>query len=220
MQPCRLTRPKVGRRPVAPQARQGETMLPSVSLPIAKPTSPAAAADAEPADEPLEPLRGSHGLRVRPPNQRSPMASAPSDSLATSTAPASSSRAATVALPVDHPVLERRRAPGGRIARIGDQVLGPPGNAVQRTAIMARGDLPIGLRRLLEREVLGERHDALQQRVEPLEPLEIKLRQLGRADLPASDQGRQLDDRQERELFRRVGPADDAASRPASPGSA
>ena len=99
MQPCRLTRPNVGRRPVAPQARQGETMLPRVSLPIAKPTSPAAAAEAEPADDPLEPVRGSHGLRVRPPNQRSPMASAPSDSLATSTAPASSSRAATVALP-------------------------------------------------------------------------------------------------------------------------
>src|SRR5579871_4115146 len=81
MQPCRLTRPNVGRRPVAPQARQGETMLPSVSLPIAKPTSPAAAAEAEPADEPLEPLRGSHGLRVRPPNQRLPCARAPSDSL-------------------------------------------------------------------------------------------------------------------------------------------
>ena len=98
MQPCRLTRPKVGRSPEAPQARQGETMLPRVSLPIAKPTSPAATAEAEPADEPLEPVRGSHGLRVRPPNQWSPIASAPSDSLATSTAPASSSRAATVAL--------------------------------------------------------------------------------------------------------------------------
>ena len=98
MQPCRLTRPNVGRKPDAPQARQGETMLPSVSLPIAKPTNPAATAEAEPADDPLEPVRGSHGLRVRPPNQRSPIASAPNDSLATMTAPASSSRAATVAL--------------------------------------------------------------------------------------------------------------------------
>ena len=97
MQPCRLTRPKVGRRPEAPQARQGETMLPSVSLPIAKPTSPAATAEAEPADEPLDPRRGSHGLRVMPPNHWSPIARAPSVSLATSTAPASSSRAATVA---------------------------------------------------------------------------------------------------------------------------
>ncbi len=97
IQPCRLTRPNVGRRPVAPQARQGETMLPSVSLPIAKPTRPAATAEAEPADDPLDPFRGSHGLRVRPPNQRSPCASAPSVSLASITAPASSSRAATVA---------------------------------------------------------------------------------------------------------------------------
>ena len=48
MQPCRLTRPKVGRSPVAPQRVQGETMLPSVSLPSAKPTSPAATADARP----------------------------------------------------------------------------------------------------------------------------------------------------------------------------
>src|SRR5215470_12526153 len=75
MQPWRLTRPNVGRSPVAPQARQGETMLPSVSLPIAKPTSPAAAAEADPAELPLEPARGSQGLRVRPPNQRSPCAS-------------------------------------------------------------------------------------------------------------------------------------------------
>src|SRR5438552_1672670 len=98
MQPWRLTRPKVGRRPEAPQARQGETMLPSVSLPIAKPTSPAAAAAAEPADEPLEPLRGSQGLRVRPANHRPPIARAPSDGLATSAEPAASSRAATLAV--------------------------------------------------------------------------------------------------------------------------
>src|SRR5271157_327540 len=97
MQPWRLTLPKVGRRPEAPQARQGETMLPSVSLPRAKPTSPAAAVAAEPAEEPLDPRRGSHGLRVLPPNHWSPIARAPKDSLATSTAPASSSRAATVA---------------------------------------------------------------------------------------------------------------------------
>src|SRR5205823_9629469 len=68
MQPWRLTRPKVGRRPVAPQREQGETMLPSVSEPMAKPTSPAAAAAADPADEPLDPVFGFHGLRVMPPN--------------------------------------------------------------------------------------------------------------------------------------------------------
>src|SRR5262245_13624891 len=98
MQPARLTRPKVGLSPVTAHSRQGEMMLPNVSLPSAKPTSPAAVALAEPADEPLEPREASQGLRVRSLNHRSPDASAPSDSLAASTAPASSSRAATVAL--------------------------------------------------------------------------------------------------------------------------
>src|SRR3954454_14519056 len=98
MQPCRLTRPNVGRGPEAPQARQGETMLPSVSVPMANPTSPAATADADPADDPLDPCLAFHGLRVIPPNHWSPWARAPSVSLATSTAPASSSLRATVAL--------------------------------------------------------------------------------------------------------------------------
>src|SRR4051794_13830130 len=89
MQPARLTRPNVGRRPVVPHTRQGGTMLPSVSLPMEKPTRPAAVALAAPADEPDEPALGFHGLFVmRLPYQRSPIASAPSDSLATRTAPA------------------------------------------------------------------------------------------------------------------------------------
>jgi hypothetical protein len=41
--PKRLTRPKVGRIPVVPQRDDGETIEPSVSLPIAKPTQPASA---------------------------------------------------------------------------------------------------------------------------------------------------------------------------------
>src|SRR5262249_30180823 len=98
MHPARLTRPKVGRNPLAPHWVHGETMLPSVSVPMAKPTSPATTADADPADEPLEPCFTFHGLRVLPPNHWSPMASAPSVSLATRTAPASSSRFAIVAL--------------------------------------------------------------------------------------------------------------------------
>ena len=50
---------------------------PSVSEPIANGTSPAATALAEPAEEPLLPCSGLYGLRVLPPCQRSPMASAP-----------------------------------------------------------------------------------------------------------------------------------------------
>jgi hypothetical protein len=95
--PCRLMRPKVGRSPVAPQRVQGETMLPQVSDPSAKPTSPAAVADAEPAEEPLDPCSRFHGFFVVPPNQTSPQASAPRLSFATSTAPASSSLETEVA---------------------------------------------------------------------------------------------------------------------------
>ena len=97
MAPARLTRPKVGRRPLAPQRVEGETIEPRVSVPTAKPTRPAATAAAAPADEPLEPCSGFHGLRVLPPNQTSPQASAPRVSLATSTAPASSRRRTTAA---------------------------------------------------------------------------------------------------------------------------
>ena len=69
---------------------------PRVSVPIAKPTRPAAVAEPGPADDPLEP-RPFHGFFVWPRNQLSPCASAPSDSFATSTAPASRSRSTTVA---------------------------------------------------------------------------------------------------------------------------
>jgi len=96
--PWRLTAPNVGRRPATPHCRHGETIEPSVSVPSANGTSPAATALAEPADEPLLPFSGSYGLRVRPPCHRSPMASAPSDSLATSTAPASCSFCSGVAV--------------------------------------------------------------------------------------------------------------------------
>jgi len=98
MAPARETRPNVGRSPVTPQRVHGETMEPHVSVPMAKPTRPAAVAEAEPADEPLEPSFRFQGLRVWPPNQTSPHASSPRVSLATSTAPASSRRRTTVAV--------------------------------------------------------------------------------------------------------------------------
>ena len=69
MAPERLTRPKVGRRALTPLRVAGETMLPRVSVPMPKPTQPAAVAEPGPAEEPLEPLSVFHGQRVRPPNQ-------------------------------------------------------------------------------------------------------------------------------------------------------
>src|SRR5277367_3030718 len=95
--PVRGTKPNVGRSPVVPQRVEGDEMEPNVSDPMAKATHPAAVADAEPADDPLDPCLGFHGLRVRPPNHLSPIASAPSENFATSTAPAASSRCTTVA---------------------------------------------------------------------------------------------------------------------------
>src|ERR1035441_7951644 len=92
MAPVRGTKPKVGRKPVTPQRVEGPEMEPPVSDPIEKATEPADVADAGPADEPLDPCAVFQGLRVWPPNHLSPMASAPSVSLATSTAPAESSR--------------------------------------------------------------------------------------------------------------------------------
>src|SRR5438067_4218704 len=70
---------------------------PRVSVPIAKATSPADVAAPGPADDPLELVSGDHGLRVDPPNQTPPWASAPIDSFATRTPPASRSRSTMVA---------------------------------------------------------------------------------------------------------------------------
>src|SRR5262249_12181495 len=97
MTPRRLTRPNVGRRPTTPQRTDGDRIDPPVSLPIAKPTRPAAVAAPDPADDPLEPSEGFHGLFVRPPNHSSPNASSPVVSFATSTAPASVNRRTTSA---------------------------------------------------------------------------------------------------------------------------
>src|SRR4029077_8211186 len=97
MAPVLGTKPKVGRKPVHPHRVDGDAMDPSVSLPTLKTTQPAAVADAGPADDPLDPCAGLQGLRVLPPYHSSPIASAPSVSFATSTAPAASSLRTTVA---------------------------------------------------------------------------------------------------------------------------
>src|SRR5215470_6537777 len=91
------TSPKVGRSPVHPHLVEGEEIDPSVSEPILNATSPAAVAEAGPAEDPLDPCFAFHGFRVTPPNHTSPCASAPSVNFATNTAPALSSRCTTVA---------------------------------------------------------------------------------------------------------------------------
>src|SRR6476469_1089948 len=93
--PARLTRPKLGRRPVTPQRADGEMIDPHVSVPIVKPARPAAVAAPGPADDPLEPSARFQGFLVVPPNQTAPHASSPMVSLATRTAPACSRRRTT-----------------------------------------------------------------------------------------------------------------------------
>src|ERR1700730_19177671 len=94
--PDRLTRPAVGRKPVTPQIPDGSTIDPPVSVPIENPTSPAAVAEAGPADDPCDPIDRSQGFFVCPPNHTSSSASSPVANLATSTAPASRNRKTTV----------------------------------------------------------------------------------------------------------------------------
>ena len=90
MAPSLLTRPKVGRSPVAPHRVDGETIEPRVSLPIAKGTNPATVADVDPAEDPLLPCSRFQGFLVLPPYHTSPQAGAPNVNLATNTAPAAS----------------------------------------------------------------------------------------------------------------------------------
>src|SRR2546430_17249157 len=80
-----------------PQRILGLTMLPPVSLPIEKPTRPAAVAAPGPALEPDAPSSSNHGFAVWPPNQMSFSARAPRLSFARSTAPAAWRRLTTAA---------------------------------------------------------------------------------------------------------------------------
>src|ERR1700732_3870741 len=113
-------------------------MLPPVSLPTEKPTSPAVVAAPGPALDPDAPSSGSHGFIVCPPNQTSLSASAPRLNLATSTAPASCRRLTTTALlagtrfrkgsapyVVRIPAVSRRSFPPQGIPRSGPRYLPP-----------------------------------------------------------------------------------------------
>src|SRR5438876_11085045 len=71
--PYRLTRPKLGRKPVMPQKAAGVTMEPHVSVPSANAVNPAATAAAEPLDEPPAHRLVSHGLRVGPAAEALPL---------------------------------------------------------------------------------------------------------------------------------------------------
>src|SRR5262245_62102097 len=75
--PCRVTRPNVGRSALSPLRVDGEMIEPAVSVPMEKPTHPAAVAEPGPADEPLDPCAVFQGFLVCPRNQLSPDANSP-----------------------------------------------------------------------------------------------------------------------------------------------
>ena len=178
-------------------------MLPPVSLPMAKPTNPAAVAAPGPALDPDDPSSSSHGFMVWPPNQMSLSASAPRLSLATSTAPASCRRFTTAASCAGHAVAIRLGAVGGGDAGRVEKVLGAPGNAVQRPAILACRDLLVGLPRLRQRQLARERDDAVQLRVEALQSVQIDVREPLRGDLALLDPARELRHTERRRCPRR-----------------
>src|SRR5271155_2898003 len=68
----RLTSPTVGFSPTTPFTAAGQVMEPSVSVPIAASTSPAATAAALPEEEPHGSRSSAKGLRVCPPTPLQP----------------------------------------------------------------------------------------------------------------------------------------------------
>src|SRR3954469_15149195 len=68
----RLTRPTVGLKPTMPLIAAGQVIQPSVSVPIAPRTIPAATASPLPEDEPQGLRLSAWGLRVWPPTALQP----------------------------------------------------------------------------------------------------------------------------------------------------
>jgi hypothetical protein len=89
-----------GRSPVTPHAAAGTRTEPPVSVPRARSTRPAATAAAEPLLDPPDTRSASHGLRVGPAAEFSPVRPSANSlrlSLATTCAPAAVSRVTTSA---------------------------------------------------------------------------------------------------------------------------
>src|ERR1022692_992779 len=181
----------------------GPMMLPPVSLPMAKPTNPAAVAAPGPALDPDDPSSSSHGFIVWPPNQMSFSASAPMLSLATSTAPASCRRFTTAASWVGTPP-EWLSAVHGWDARGIHEVLGAPRDAMQWPTVLARPDFLVSLPGLRERELARERDYATQFRIEARKPLQVEIRKPLRRQFSLLDPAREFARSARRQCLRRL----------------
>ena len=148
-------------------------MLPPVSLPMEKPTSPAAVAAPGPALEPPRPFFEEprvHGLPAEPDVVEGERAEAElGDQHGAGVVQALHDGGVFVG----NAVAEGLGAVGGGDAGGVEQVLAAPGNAVQRAAIFSGGDFLVGLLRLCESEIAGEGDDAAQLGIELLDAVEI-----------------------------------------------
>ena len=144
MAPVRGTKPKVGRRPVAPQRVEGERD----GAQRLRADGEAHAARGDGAGRACR--RSARSLRGIP-----RIARAPAEPLVAHGQRAErelgDEHGAGRIEPLDHGcvfieglMLESARAPRGRIAFDGEQIFRAPGNAVQRAAIFARGDFFVG----------------------------------------------------------------------------
>ena len=183
MAPCRLTRPNVGRSALTPQRVAGDTMDPNVSLPMLKPTSPAAVI-ACPASVPhvtlCESAEGELGDQ-----HRAGLVEAVHD----------------CGVVVQLLTLVRFGAPGSAVFPHRQQILPAPWNTVQGTAVIAPGDFSIRLPGLPQGALFGQRDHALQGRAVPFEARQIHACQFGRRNLFRADQLAQDRDRLERQLL-------------------
>src|SRR5581483_2081969 len=83
-----------------------------------------------------------------------------------------------------HTILEGLGTIRGADAGGVEEVLGAPRNAVQRTAVSARGDLPVRRPRVFEREVTREGDHAAQTAIPGLDATKVELSQPLRLQLP------------------------------------
>jgi len=107
-------------------------------------------------------------------------------------------------------VAPRRSAERRRRAGPAEQVLGAVGDAVQRSAVVAGGELGVEFLGARERLLAQQRDDAEQLRVEALQPVERELGEPDRRDLALAQQAGEVEQRREGEVgvgrrHRRVG---------------
>ncbi len=176
-------------------------MEPPVSVPMAKPTSPAAGAAPEPAEEPLDPIRRIPRTIGAPAEPLVAERELARRQLRDQNGPRFRKALDDGRIHVEDLRAKGLGSPSGRIAFRRDDVLAAPGNPVERAEVPARGDLGVGAPRLRHRQVLRESYDAVQERVVLLEPREIHLSELDGRCLSRSHQLREMGQRPERRLL-------------------